>query len=1138
MSFGVRYSPTINKQSFIASETTGKFGRLNSGFTIGTKYAPSISEQSYIMNMIQEYGGGGSTGSTGSSSIEDIHIVNQEVLGLTGKVDSIPNVSPTLKAYIKTSDVLSEINGPLSNGSIYTFGKSKPSRIVCIGEQNTSAPVSGSISYSDDNGVSWTNIAPYLFGFGKCVIWTGQIWLAGINVNFSDQQKYSLGWSVDGTTWFPNFSEDTSPIFSISCNGISCLKNQDFNILRAVGQGSINTIATSYDGIIWTGGGNTIFSISGNGIASNGNTIVAVGSGTNTIAYATLTSEFTGIVTSVFSSSGNGIAWNGNMWVAVGSGINTIAYSYDGTVWTGADSTTNIFNGGAGLTIAWNGNIWVAGGGAGSQTTLAYSRDGVNWTGISNTIFTGSSSYCRSITWYNGSGPYKFIAVGSWENTQDNTKPFGIATSEDGINWNPTYAATFNCYGVASNSSRQNTVTISSNLNIAVGEGTNTIAYSEDDGITWTGIGNPSPILFSIAYSVLFNGKMWVVGGAGNNTIAYSRDGIIWTGISNDSINNPFKDGSCYGLAWNGKRFVGVGHNDPITYTIATSEDGICWIGVEDSINIFNQASGVAWNGKRFVAVGAGANTIAYSEDGKIWTGVINSTTIFSQVGIAVAWNGQKWVAVGAGANTIAYSDDGTIWTGLGDSIFSPGSEVAWNGEVWVAVGEGLITIAYSYDGTIWTGVTDSKTILDIGYGISWTGNRFVAVGNDTNNSIVWSKDGINNWTGVSNSTSIFSTGYRVAWSGLKNSIYIKQPIVMGGIGDNQLIYSEEGINWVGNTGTSIFGTGGGCISICWNGNIWVVGGGPNSSNTMAYSYDGKSWTGLGNSIFSQTSNTGICASISWNGTMFVAGGSSLDEYSIVWSDDGKSWTGVADSLAHIQVATTISWNGKMWIAGGFTSGSPQLGKIATSIDGKIWTYYDITTVLNGILSIAWNGLLWVAVGGNEDANNSIAYSENGTVWTGVASSTNFFSDGGASVAWNGQRFVAVGSGSSNNVAWSDDGTIWTGLGTSFFDVNSPNVVSWVGNKWMMGSKDIATYYSSIDGIHWNEIPIGKFDTIPPTDLITGVFAIASNSLVGPVVVDNQIVINPGESLDVVSDTYYNTGYTNMSMSMSITANL
>jgi hypothetical protein len=86
-----------------------------------------------------------------------------------------------------------------------------------------------------------------------------------------------------------------------------------------------------------------------------------------------------------------------------------------------------------------------------------------------------------------------------------------------------------------------------------------------------------------------------------------------------------------------------------------------------------------------------------------------------------------------------------------------------------------------------------------------------------------------------------------------------------------------------------------------------------------------------------------------------------------------------------------------------------------------------------------------------------------------------------------------------------------------------------------MGSKDSDYYYSSIDGTNWNKIGILNFDTIPPTPLLSGVFDITSNSLVGPVVVDSQIVINPSESLRVVSDTYYNTGYTNMSMSIGAT---
>ena len=1132
MSFRVNYSPTINKQSFIASETTGKFGTLNPSSTTGTKYAPSISEQSYIMNMIQNYGGGGSTG---SSSIEGINIVNQEVLGFTGKVDNIPNISSTLKGSIKTSDILCELNGPLSNGSIYTFGKNLENRIICIGHDNTSPPYSDSISYSDDNGDSWTSTSATLFGFGKCIAWNGQIWVAGLNVAYSENQKFSLGWSLDGILWTPSPSENSTPIFSISCNAISSIKYQNINRFLAVGEGSDNTIATSYDGLYWSGDGTTIFSDSGNGVAWNGNMFVAVGSGTNTIAYIISNGGlWNGIGTSIFSDSGNGVGWNGEIWVAVGKGINTIAYSYNGTEWYGVDSTTNIFNGGAGLSVVWNGKIWVSGGGSGSVNTLAYSEDGKNWTTIIDTKFTGTSSYCRSITWYNGSGvPSKFIAVGSWQNTANPTQPFGIATSEDGRIWTPNYIAAFNGYGIVANSLRENTVTIQSNLNIAVGTGNFNIAYSEDDGITWTGITNSSPSLFNNAYSVVFNGKIWVVGGEGNNTLAYSRTGKDWTGISNDSINNPFKDGFCNGLAWNGKRFVGVGFGDTgIQYSIATSEDGICWTGVEDSASICQGFNGVAWNGRIFVAVGSVNsglnNSIATSQDGKIWIPVLNSTTVFSAIGNGVAWNGELWVAVGAGTNTIAYSENGTVWIGADSTtnIFTQGFGVAWNGEVWIAVGtSSSTTIAYSRNGINWVGIPNSTTILTVGKDISWTGNRFVAVGDGTN-SIVWSKDGINNWEPVSNSTNIFTIGYGIAWSGLKNSVYINQPIVMGGIGTNELVYSEDAINWIG-VGTSIF-EGGGCTSICWNGELWVAGGGQ-ANNTIAYSYDGKSWTGLGNSIFSQTSSlNGICFSIYWNGSMFVAVGGGTS-YSIVWSNDGKSWTGIENSIDNI-FTRTVSWNGKIWIAGGVNTAQTQ-GKVATSIDGKVWTYFNITsTILNQIFSIAWNGLIWVAVG---TGNNSIAYSENGTQWFGADSTTNFFNDGGASVAWNGNRFVAVGSGSSNKVAWSDDGTSWFGLGTNFFDFNYPNIVSWIGNQWIIGSVTKNYYYTSQNGINWNKMGIANWNQIPiDTNLLSGVIGIASNSLVGPTVVDSKIMINPLESLDVVSDSYYNTGYTNMSMSI------
>ena len=112
---------------------------------------------------------------------------------------------------------------------------------------------------------------------------------------------------------------------------------------------------------------------------------VAVGSGSNTIAYSPDGINWTGEGTSIFSSSGQGVAWNGNMWVATGQGPNTIAYSYDGINWTGLG--TSIFES-SGWGVAWNGNMWVAVGN-GSSNSITYSYDGIHWTGLGNSIFAG-----------------------------------------------------------------------------------------------------------------------------------------------------------------------------------------------------------------------------------------------------------------------------------------------------------------------------------------------------------------------------------------------------------------------------------------------------------------------------------------------------------------------------------------------------------------------------------------------------------------------------------------------------------------------------------------------------------------------------------------------------------------------------
>ena len=60
---------------------------------------------------------------------------------------------------------------------------------------------------------------------------------------------------------------------------------------------------------------------------------------------------------SIFSTRGNKVAYGNNRFIAVGEGTNTIAYSDDGMNWVGLGNS--VFST-AGYAIIWNGERWVA----------------------------------------------------------------------------------------------------------------------------------------------------------------------------------------------------------------------------------------------------------------------------------------------------------------------------------------------------------------------------------------------------------------------------------------------------------------------------------------------------------------------------------------------------------------------------------------------------------------------------------------------------------------------------------------------------------------------------------------------------------------------------------------------------------
>jgi hypothetical protein len=282
--------------------------------------------------------------------------------------------------------------------------------------------------------------------------------------------------------------------------------------------------------------------------------------------------------------------------------------------------------------------------------------------------------------------------------------------------------------------------------------------------------------------------------------------------------------------------------------------------------------------------------------------------------------------------------------------------------------------------------------------------------------------------------------------------------VVAVGSGTNTLGYWNT--NGSGSTvanGAAIFTTTGN--GVCWSGTRFVgVGAG---TNTIAWSYDGITWNGLGATIHTTAGNN-----VAWNGIRFITVGSGTN--TIAHSNDGNSagtFTGLGTSIFSTQ-GNAVAWDGTRWVAVGQGTNT-----IAHCIDtGSAVTFVGIGTSIFSTAGrgVCWAGTQWVAVG---NGTNNYATSSNGVTWVGGGAGP--FTTQGNAVAWNGSITVAVGQG-TNTIAYStNSGSTWTGIGSSIFSVSGSSV-AWNGTYWIAGGGGTNTSAYSVDGINW----VGNGSTI------------------------------------------------------------
>jgi hypothetical protein len=288
---------------------------------------------------------------------------------------------------------------------------------------------------------------------------------------------------------------------------------------------------------------------------------------------------------------------------------------------------------------------------------------------------------------------------------------------------------------------------------VAVGQGTNTLAYS-NDGITWIPSANGNTILTNNINGggVAYSGSRWVAVGQGTESIAYSNDGITWSASTNGFSLSQIG----FSVAWNGSLFVG-GMNGNQGNTLVYSSDGITWTGAGNPLSLSN-ARCVASDGTGFVVGGNGPTTLGYSPDGINWFPSANGNVVCDD-GKSLAYNGSLYVfGGGATTNSLGYSTDGITWSAStnGNSIFTGEvTGLAWNGSIWVAGGQGTNSLAYSTDGITWSASTNGNSVIQVVRSVAWNGSLFVAGGQGINR-LVYSTDGIT-WSASPNGNTIIT---------------------------------------------------------------------------------------------------------------------------------------------------------------------------------------------------------------------------------------------------------------------------------------------------------------------------------------------------------------------------------------------
>lgn len=548
--------------------------------------------------------------------------------------------------------------------------------------------------------------------------------------------------------------------------------------------------------------------------------------------------------------------------------------------------------------VEFDGKMWLIGGysgysAIGSFSDVWYSTDGHHWTlATDNPGWSGREQHAVV------AHEDKLWVIGGWGTSALSD----VWSSPDGVNWTQETAnADFgNLYRAAA---------VSFNNKLWVLGGVDGSSYlkevwSSSDGVNWTQEANPTWSARAFHEAIVFDGKIWVMGGSSNNGSTLYRDvwsttnGSTWTQVTN-SANWTARETFTLAVLDN-KMWVMGGWDGARKSDVWSSTNGSTWTQVDAAADWVGRSyhEAVGYDGKLWVMGGhdgsSSRNDVWSSANGSTWTATVSEITR-RQGPMATLHDGEMWVAGGllAGGTNIYYNDvyrssDGINWT-------KTTSNAGWTGRVG--------GVMLSFDDKLW--------VMS-----GWSGSTRL---ND-----VWSStDGVT-WTQETNSASWPARNYPVALT------YDNKMWLMGGLGGagstlyNDVWSSTDGANWTLEDSSADWSARHQAMGVVHNDKMYVIsgGGGGVAFQDVWSSTDGSSWT-------QETSSPAWEGRLSagatvHDGKIWLYGGriATVDQahYNDLWSStDGVTWVKENDSAlwSARYMVSMLSHDDRIWLIGG-----------------------------------------------------------------------------------------------------------------------------------------------------------------------------------------------------------------------------